>query len=96
MHITQLVLNNKRQVEDFLHLPFSIYRDIPHWVPPLQMDERLRLNPKRFPYYKHSQAEFFIACERSNPVEESTRAMSIFFFWRLSTSVAKTGLSQIR
>ena len=75
MHVTQIDLNNKRQVEDFLHLPFSIYKNIPHWVPPLQMDERLRLNPKRFPFYKHSQAEFFIAYERSSPVDESTRAI---------------------
>ncbi len=75
MHIAQIDLNNKRQVEDFLHLPFSIYRDIPHWVPPLQMDERVRLNPKRFPFYKHSQAAFFIAYQRSSPVDESPRAI---------------------
>jgi hypothetical protein len=68
MHITQLNLNNKRQVDDFLRLPFAIYKDIPQWVPPLQMDERLRLNPKRFPFYKHSQASFFLACEGTRPI----------------------------
>jgi len=61
MHILQLNLNNKRQVDDFLRLPFSIYKDIPQWTPPLQMDERLRLSPRRFPFYKHSQASFFLA-----------------------------------
>ncbi len=61
MHTIQLNLNNKQQVYDFLRLPFSIYRDIHQWVPPLQMDERLRLSPKRFPFYKHSQASFFLA-----------------------------------
>jgi hypothetical protein len=78
MRITQIDLNNKRQVEDFLRLPFSIYRDIPQWVPPLQMDERIRLNPKRFPFYKHSLAAFFIAyerSERSSPVDEEERAI---------------------
>ena len=68
MHIIQLNLDNKKQVNDFLRLPFSIYRDIPQWVPPLQMDERLRLNPRRFPFYKHSQAEFFLASEGTVPV----------------------------
>ena len=63
MNIIQLYPHNKQQVDDFLRLPFSIYRDIPHWVPPLQMDERLRLNPKRFPFYKHSHAAFFLAYE---------------------------------
>lgn len=61
MNVIQINLNNKKQVDDFLRLPFSVYRDIPQWVPPLQMDERLRLNPKRFPFYKHSQAAFFLA-----------------------------------
>lgn len=62
-------------MKEILHLPFSIYKDIPQWVPPLQMDERIRLNPKRFPFYKHSHASFFIAYERSSPVGESTRAI---------------------
>jgi hypothetical protein len=72
MHILQLDLRNKKQVDDFLRLPFSIYRDIPQWVPPLQMDERLRLDPKRFPFYKHSHASFFLAYKRSSPVDEQS------------------------
>ena len=68
MNVLQLSLNNKKHVDDFLHLPFSVYRDIPQWVPPLQVDERLRLNPKRFPFYKHSHASFFLAYERGNPI----------------------------
>lgn len=67
MYIHRLDLANKRQVEDFLRLPFSIYEDIPHWVPPLQADERLRLNPERFPFYQHSEAAFFLAYEGSRP-----------------------------
>jgi hypothetical protein len=36
-------------------------------VPPLQTDERLRLDPKRFPFYRHSQAAFFLAYEGTRP-----------------------------
>ena len=68
MHIVQLNLKDKKQVDDFLRLPFFIYRDIPQWVPPLQIDERLRLNPKRFPFYKHAQAAFFLAYEGTFPI----------------------------
>jgi hypothetical protein len=68
MHIIQLDLNNTKQVDDFLRLPFFIYRDIPQWVPPLQMDERLRLSPKRLPFYRHSQAAFFLAYEGTRPI----------------------------
>lgn len=68
MHITPLDLTNKRQTRDFLALPFSIYRDIPQWVPPLLADERIRLDPKRFPFYKHSHASFFLAYEGTRPI----------------------------
>jgi len=71
VNIVQLDLQNKKQADDFVRLPFSVYRDIPQWVPPLQIDERLRLDPKRFPFYKHSQAAFFLAYESGtgvNPV----------------------------
>ena len=63
MNITQIDLSNKKQVQDFLALPFRIYADIPQWVPPLQMDDRIRLDPKRYPFYQHSRAGFFLAYE---------------------------------
>ncbi len=63
MKITQLDLSDKKRVQDFLDLPLHIYKDIPQWVPPLRMDERIRLDPKRYPFYKHSQARFFLAYE---------------------------------
>jgi hypothetical protein len=68
MNILQLDLDHKKQVDDFLRLPFSIYQDIPQWVPPLQSDERLRLNPQRSPFYKHSHASFFTAYEGPRPI----------------------------
>lgn len=68
MNILHLDLSNKRQTRDFLDLPFSIYRDIPQWVPPLLTDERVRLNSKRFPFYKHSHASFFLALDGARPI----------------------------
>jgi hypothetical protein len=61
MNIIQLDLRDKKQVRDFLSLPHRIYADFPKWVPPLEMDDRIRLNPKRYPFYQHSQAGFFLA-----------------------------------
>jgi hypothetical protein len=57
----QIDLNNKKHVRDFLALPFQLYRDIPQWVPPLEMDDRIRLDLNRYPFYRHSQAGFFLA-----------------------------------
>ena len=68
MNIIQIDLSNKKQVKDFLDLPFRLYKNTPQWVPPLRMDDRVRLNPKRHPFYKHSQAGFFLAYDETRPV----------------------------
>lgn len=61
MHILSVDLANQKQVQSFVSLPFRIYKDIPQWVPPLEGDVRHILNPKRHPFYRHSQAAFFLA-----------------------------------
>lgn len=68
MNIYQIDLANRKQVRDFLNLPPRIYRDIPQWVPPLEGDERARLDPRRYPYYKHSTAAFFLKYRDGIPV----------------------------
>jgi len=68
MDIRQIDLADRKQVRDFLDLPFRIYRDTPQWVPPLTGDERLRLDPKRHPFYRHSAAAFFVAYRDGRPV----------------------------
>ena len=68
MDICQIDLSNRKQVRAFLDLPGRIYRDIPQWVPPLAGDERLRLNPKKYPFYRHSAAAFFLAYDEGLPV----------------------------
>jgi hypothetical protein len=68
MSIIKLDPTNKKQVQEFLDVPFRIYKDTPQWVPPLRMDDRVRLVPKRHPFYKHSQAAFFLAYEGTRPI----------------------------
>jgi hypothetical protein len=68
MNIIQLNLANKQQIQDFLSLPSRIYRDIPQWVPPLEGEERARLDLRRYPFYRHSEAAFFLKYRDGIPV----------------------------
>lgn len=68
MNIIQIDLANKKQVNEFIDLPFHIYLGTPQWVPSLLIDERARLNPKRYPFYRHSAAAFFLAYEDGHPI----------------------------
>lgn len=67
MDILPVDLANAKQVREFLNLPFRIYKNIPQWVPPLELDARLMLDHKRHPFYRHSQAAFFLAVRNGLP-----------------------------
>jgi hypothetical protein len=59
--IEKVDFSNPSQIHRFVMLPFRLYKDTPQFVPPLISDVKTMLNPKKHPYYEHSQAEFFIA-----------------------------------
>jgi hypothetical protein len=67
MDILQVDLARRKEVQAFLDLPYRIYRDMPEWVPPMPGDEHLRLDVKRYPFYKHSTAAFFLATRNGIP-----------------------------
>ena len=59
---------DRGQVRAFLELPFRLYRDTPQWVPPLAGDSARMLDRKKHPYYRHSDAAFFLARQGNNVV----------------------------
>ncbi|MCJ7771928.1 MAG: hypothetical protein MUP22_02220, partial [Desulfobacterales bacterium] len=67
MEIVKVSLSNKKMVRQFLRLPFIIYKNIHEWVPPLLMDERARFNVRKYPFYTHSQAAFFLSMHDDQP-----------------------------
>jgi hypothetical protein len=67
LHIQPLDTESARDVRRFVDLPFRLYRECPQWVPPLVDDLKLQLNRRRYPFYQHSDAAFFVA-KRENLV----------------------------
>lgn len=61
MRVRRLDPRDKRDYYQFWSLPFSIYRETPQWVPPLEGEMRLVFDRRRHPFYRHSEADFFIA-----------------------------------
>ncbi|CAM4507192.1 N-acetyltransferase [Corallococcus exiguus] len=45
----------------FIRLPYSLYRDNPNWVPPLEMERRDFLDPKKNPFFDYAEVELFLA-----------------------------------
>jgi hypothetical protein len=44
-----------------VQFPHQLYKNCPQWVPPMNVDAYAQLNPKKHPFYEHSDIEFFLA-----------------------------------
>ena len=54
-------LDASADMRAFLRLPWRIYRDDPHWVPPLLVEQRKLLNRRKHPFHQHADVEYFLA-----------------------------------
>jgi len=61
MPITVREVKNKSDLNAFIKFPWKVYQGDPNWVPPLILDMKDRLNPKKNPYFDHSQVALFLA-----------------------------------
>ncbi len=64
LEIVEVPLENRRLVERFIRVPWFVNREhapSDHWVPPLLMDRRDYLNPKKNPFWDHADGAFWIA-----------------------------------
>ncbi|MGN6217832.1 MAG: hypothetical protein ACTHN7_12915 [Solirubrobacterales bacterium] len=53
-------VRSRGDLKRFLDLPYRLHAGTP-WVPPLKLERRLFLNRKLNPYFKHGEAEYFLA-----------------------------------
>ena len=66
--IEVLPVRTARERKRFLNFAAEIYRDIPAWVPPLQMDVLSQIDPDKGDFFKHSTGEFFMAWREGKPL----------------------------
>jgi hypothetical protein len=53
-------VRNGRDLKRFIGLPYRLHAGTP-WVPPLKLERRLFLHRRLNPYFKHGEAEYFLA-----------------------------------
>jgi len=54
---------SKKDLKNFLMLPFRLYKDDIYWVPPIISDQLKFFDKKHNPYFEHSECVLFIAVE---------------------------------
>jgi hypothetical protein len=60
LNVIEIETRNRKQVNQFINLPFKIYQGNNQWVPSLEIDERKMLDREHHPYYRESDAAFFM------------------------------------
>ncbi len=59
---------SKSELRTFIKLPWQLYRDEPNWVAPLVMDLKKRLGQSKNPFFKHAEAQYFLAYRDGRPI----------------------------
>jgi hypothetical protein len=52
---------SRRELAEFVELPFRLHSSQPRWVPPLRLERRLFLSRERNAFFAHGEAEYFLA-----------------------------------
>ncbi|MGA2798086.1 MAG: GNAT family N-acetyltransferase [Thermoguttaceae bacterium] len=55
-------------LKDFIRIPWRIYRNDPHWVPPLIVEVKEFLNRRKHPFYMHGDAAQFLVLRDGQPL----------------------------
>ena len=61
-------VTNKKMKKLFINFPNYIYKNHPHYVPQLKMDDYELMNRKKHPFHQHSQVEHFVAMREGRVV----------------------------
>ncbi|HSD64842.1 MAG TPA: hypothetical protein VLB50_13650, partial [Ignavibacteriaceae bacterium] len=66
-NIKIIKVENQNDLMRFIKFQWKIYKGYKHWVPPLLMDRKKLLDKEKNPFYKHAEADFFLA-ERNGEI----------------------------
>jgi len=66
---------SKRDLRQFVQLPYHLYQSNPFWVPPLRIDQFEVLTPRKHPFYEHGRMQLFLAFDQTGKVVGRTAAI---------------------
>ena len=67
-NLTVRPIETKKDRKAFIDLPFRLYADDPHWVPPLKGEALGLITPEKNGWYSHAKVQLFLAEENGRVV----------------------------
>ncbi|HLM10112.1 MAG TPA: hypothetical protein VK307_10395 [Thermoleophilaceae bacterium] len=52
---------SRRDRREFIELPYRLHSNAEEWVPPLRLERRIFLDPRTGPFFRHGEAQLFLA-----------------------------------
>ena len=71
LEICEVTPPDGKIINEFVDLPFRLYRNVPQWVPPFR-SEMVKILRKQHPFFEHSEAAFLLARREAKPVGRIT------------------------
>ncbi|MDE2732226.1 MAG: hypothetical protein OXI38_12615 [Bacteroidota bacterium] len=68
MACTVRPVRTRRELRRFISFPYHHYAGSPYWVPPLRMEQREILNPRKNPFFEHGRMQLYLAVDADNRV----------------------------
>jgi len=63
IEIREVNLDSKKEIKKFIKFEWEVYKNDKNWVPPLIIDMLTRFNPKKNPFFEHSEVQPYLAYE---------------------------------
>lgn len=76
----------------FLRLPWSIYRGDPAWIPPLLLERREHLDPRKNPFFENAEARFWLARRDGRPVGRISAQVNRAYLARYADATGHFGM----
>jgi hypothetical protein len=86
-----VAVEGRRELRQFIRLPWSIYEDDPVWVPPLLLERSEHLS-KRNPFFEHAKCKFWLAYRGERPVGRISAQVDQLHLQRYGDSTGFFGL----
>jgi hypothetical protein len=61
-------VRTKKELYEFISLPYSLYKDDPNWVAPLRSEAQGQFDPKKNPLLDHCEYELFLLSDGNKTV----------------------------
>lgn len=80
-----------RQLSQFIRLPRRLYAGLPGYVPPLDMEQKDLLHPRKSAFFSHGRAQYFLAMRGGRPVGRISAQIDDLSIERLGENIGFFG-----